>query len=123
MRDPRVDGYFDGLDPAQAAVARALRQLVTAAAPQAVETFKWSQPVYEQGGPLCWIKAHKGHVTLGFWRGMQLPSGAGIVEGSGQKMGHLKVRSVADIQPVRLKTLVREAVALNQQRGDPTRGG
>jgi hypothetical protein len=123
MHDPRVDDYLDRLDPTQAALAQALRQLVRAAAPRAVETFKWAQPVFEHGGPLCWIKAHKGHVTLGFWRGKQLPSGAGVIEGSGQKMGHIKVRSAAEIQPTRLKALIREAVALNVQLGDPTRSG
>ena len=78
--------------------------------------------MFEQNGPLCWIKAHKAHVTLGFWRGLQLPSGAGVIEGSGQKMGHLKLRSAADLQPALIRKLVREAVALNREHGDPTKG-
>lgn len=122
MSDHRVDEYIDKLGPAQRPLATALRELVTAAAPKAVETFKWAQPVFEQSGPICWIKAHKAHVTLGFWRGMQLPSGEGTIEGSGAKMGHIKVRAAADIKPALFKKLVREAVALNAEQGDPTKG-
>lgn len=118
----RVDDYIGNLEPSQRALATVLRELIRAAAPKASEAFKWSQPVFESNGPLCWIKAHKAHVTLGFWRGMQLPSGAGVIEGSGDKMGHIKVRAAADIQPALVRKLVREAVALNLARGDPTRG-
>lgn len=116
-----VDDYLATLNDEQRAIALALRTLVHAAAPGASEAIKWSQPVFEVGGPVCWIKAHKGHVTLGFWRGMQLPSGPGLIEGSGDKMGHVKLRTHADVKPALLKKLVREAVQLNRERGDPTR--
>jgi hypothetical protein len=116
-----VDDYLATLDDDQRAIAEALRALVRTAAPGASEAIKWSQPVFEAGGPMCWIKAHKGHVTLGFWRGMQLPSASGLIEGSGDKMGHIKLRSQADLKPAVLKRLVREAVQVNRERGDPTR--
>lgn len=121
MAAKSVDDYLATLNDEQRAIARALRTLVHAAAPGASEVIKWSQPVFEVGGPVCWIKAHKGHVTLGFWRGMQLPSGPGLIEGSGDKMGHVKLRTHADVKPAMLKKLVREAVQLNRERGDPTR--
>jgi hypothetical protein len=121
MTHNRVDDYLDSLAPLQRELAAALRQLVRTAAPQATEAFKWSQPVYEQNGPLCWIKAHKAHVSFGFWRGRQLPSADGVLEGTGVKMAHIKLRSADDLQPATLKKLVREAVALNAERGDPTR--
>ena len=52
---------------------------------------------------------------------MQLPSAPGLIEGRGDKMGHLKLRTLADLKPAVLKKLVREAVRLNRERGDPTR--
>jgi hypothetical protein len=54
-------------------------------------------------------------------RGMQLKGGKGVIEGSGSKMEHLKLRSPGDIKPALIKKLVREAVALNREMGDPTR--
>lgn len=117
----RVDDYLAGLPPAQREVADRLRQIVHAAAPQASEGFKWGRPVYEQNGPLCCFEAHELHVSFGFWRGAQLPSAAGVLDGQGETMAHIELQSLADIQPATLKKLVREAVELNAQRGDPTR--
>lgn len=119
--EERIEAYLSGLDAGQRGVVESLMALVRAASPQAALAFKWAQPVYELDGPVCWIKAHKAHVTLGFWRGQQLPSRAGVIEGSGEKMGHLKLRSVTDLRPALIRRLVREAVALNRERGDPTR--
>jgi hypothetical protein len=119
--EQRIDDYIAALAAPQRALAQTLRGLVESALPEAVPAFKWSQPVFEVNGPVCWIKAHKAHVTLGFWRGMQLPSREGAIEGSGEKMGHLKLRAASDIRPALVKKLLREAVALNRERGDPTK--
>ncbi len=121
MATKSVDSYVAQLSVEQRAIADALRALVMAAAPGATEAIKWSRPVFELGGPLCWIKAHRAHMTLGFWRGMQLASGKGAIEGSGAKMGHLKLRSLGDLKPALVEKLVREAIALNRELGDPTR--
>ncbi|URI07339.1 DUF1801 domain-containing protein [Aquincola tertiaricarbonis] len=121
MADKSIDDYLATLGVEQRAIAQALRALVRTAAPGAREVIKWSQPVFEIDGPMCWIKAHKGHVTLGFWRGMQLPSAQGLIEGTGEKMGHIKLRTQADLKPAELQKLVREAMQLNRERGDPTR--
>lgn len=121
MAAKSVDDYLATLNDEQRAIAQALRALVQTAAPGASEAIKWSQPVFEVDGPMCWIKAHKGHVTFGFWRGMQLPSAPGLIEGTGDKMGHIKLRIQSDVKPDLLKKLVREAVQLNRERGDPTR--
>ena len=116
MTDKRVDAYVAGLAPAQRALFVRLRELVRAAAPEADETFKWAEPVYELNGPFAWIKAHREHVTLGFWRGAELG-----LEGSGSKMGHVKVRRADDVDEARLNRLVKAAVKLNQTKGDPTK--
>ena len=116
-----VDDYLQALSDEQRSIAQTLRLLVLQAAPGTSESIKWSQPVFDCGGPMCWIKAHKAHVTFGFWRGMQLPSAPGVLQGGGEKMAHLKLSSPAQIQPALLKKLVREAARLNQERGDPTR--
>lgn len=121
MATKTVDSYVAQLSVDQRAIAEALRASVIAAAPGATEVIKWSQPVFELDGPFCWIKAHKAHVTLGFWRGMQLVAGTGAIEGSGSKMGHIKLRSLGDVKPALIHKLVREAVALNREMGDPTK--
>lgn len=120
-RRPSVDEYVASLAPEQRALVDALRTLVKSAARGAVETFKWSQPVYESNGPFAYIKAHRSHVTFGFWRGVELSGDSGLLVSSGSKMAHLKIRSLDEIPEAELRRLVREAVKLNAAKGDPTR--
>jgi hypothetical protein len=117
-----VAEYAAGLGDWRAEVVLALSDLVREAAPEAKESIKWAQPVYEQNGPFCYIKAFKNHVNFGFWRGVDLPDDAGILEGSGKKMRHVKLTGLEDIREDVFRDLVRAAVALNQSKGDPTKG-
>lgn len=116
-----VDDYLRGLRGWQAEVARDLRDHILAAGGIS-EALKWAQPVYESGGPVCWIKAHKAHVTFGFWRGASLRHIEPRLEGSGSKMGHIKLRAPGEISADAVRRLVEAAVKLNQRLGDPTRG-
>jgi hypothetical protein len=116
-----VDGYVAALAGWQAEVVSELRKIVRAAAPKATESIKWAQPVYDYNGPFVWIKAHKSHVNIGFWRGAQLTDPKGLLEGDGDRMRHLKIASPEDINRTALKSFVREAVKLNRTLGDPTK--
>jgi hypothetical protein len=116
-----VDEYVGGLGDWQAAVVTALRKLIRETAPDATESIKWAQPVYEVNGPLCYIRAFKNHVNFGFWRGADLSDPEGLLEGSGSKMAHLKLTSLKDVRMKPLQALIRAAVKLNRTEGDPTR--
>jgi hypothetical protein len=122
MAAKTVDEYIAGLDDWQGDVVSGLREIVLSAAPQAAEKIKWAQPVYEEKGPFSFIKAFKNHVNFGFWRGVQLPDPEGLLEGSGEKMRHIKVRGLEDIKREPFEAFVREAVKLNIELGDPTKG-
>ena len=120
MPKKSIDGYIDGLPPAQRRIVSALVDLVREAAPGSVGSIKWAQPVFEQNGPFCYIRAFKDHVNLGFWRGVDIPSGNGLLESGGKKMAHVKVRSEDQIKRELFQSWVREAVQLNLTKGDPT---
>ena len=117
-----VDDYVLSLSGWQAEAVDQLRKLVLDTAPNAEEAIKWSQPVYSENGPFCYIKAFKKHVNFGFWRGAQLDDPSGLLQSGGKKMGHVRIDSLEDIRPDVFKTLVRQAVELNRQHGDPSRG-
>lgn len=116
-----VDAYVAALPPEQRPIAKALRELVGAAAPGATESIKWAQPVFEDHGPFAYIKGSRGHVTFGFWRGVELDAGRGRLESAGSKMAHVKLNGVGDIRRSQLATLIKQAVKLNREKGDPTR--
>ncbi len=86
-----VDEYVRGLDGWQAGVMSAIRALIGDAAPNARESIKWAQPVYEESGPFCYVKAFKNHVNLGFWREVDLGDPEGVLEGTGDRMQHVKI--------------------------------
>lgn len=117
-----VDAYIGGLRGWQQLVARMLRQCVRRAAPDAKESIKWAQPVYEDNGPFAYFKAFGNTVNFGFWRGADMADPHKLLKGEGEKMRHITMRSPQDLQPQYLEELIREAVALNRSKGDPTKG-
>lgn len=117
-----VEGYVRGLPSPQATIVNRLRALVREAAPEAVETMKWAQPVFEANGPFAHIKAQGKSVNFGFWRGTLLNDPDDKLVGDGEKMRHLKISTLKDIRSDVIRALVRGAVLLNRHLGDPTRG-
>ncbi len=116
-----VEGYLSTLNGWRKDVVANLRRMIRKAAPESSESVKWSQPVYEHHGPFAWIKAHAKHVNLGFWRGVELPDPRKLLEGTGNKMRHIKLSSLKDATKKELLELVRVAAKLNEMKGNPTR--
>ena len=121
MADRTIDEYVKALPTKQRAIAMAIRRLVRAAAPQATESIKWGQPVFDDHGPFAYIKKASAHLTFGFWRGGELDAGRGILEGSGTRMAHLKITDVDHVDEKQLAALIKAAVSLNRAKGDPTK--
>lgn len=113
-----VDEYERRLSGWQKEVVGKLRALVKAAAPAAVESIKWGQPVYEANGPFCYLRAFSSSVNFGFWRGASLKDRR--LKSGGALMGHIKLTGPGDLDERAFSALVKQAVALNQAEGDPT---
>ena len=122
MAEKTVDGYIAGLADWQAEIVISLRKIILDAAPDAKELIKWAQPVYEKGGPLAYIKAFKNAVNFGFWRGVDLEDPKNLLQGSGEKMRHVKLTGLDQIQSQVFADFVKQALALNLEKGDPTKG-
>ncbi len=116
-----VDDYIAAIPAPLTAVAQALRAAVREGAPQATGTIKWGQPVYESGGPFAALKAHPRWVTLTFWRGAALSDPTGILGGDGDRMKHARFASIDEVRAAPVAELVRAAVALNAELGNPTK--
>ena len=113
-----VDEYVLSQEEWASEILTELRRIVRENAPDASESIKWAQPVYEDNGPFCFIKAHKKHVNFGFWRGVQLDDPRGYLQGTGEKMRHVKITSIDDMDREALGYLVKQAVELNREYGD-----
>ena len=114
-----VDAYNASLTGWQKDAATRLREVIRAAAPDATEAIKWGQPVYEDNGPVCYFKANSEHITFGFWRGTELDDLEWRLEGVGERMKHLSLRSADEVTEESLGGFVRQAVDLNRRLGNP----
>lgn len=121
MNEKTVDEYIAGLVPWQAEIVARIREIILNAAPDVKEMYKWGQPVYEKGGPLAYMKAFKHVVNFGFWRGVDIIDPTGLLEGDGDKMRHMQLKSIEQVKVDIFSDFVRQAVRLNQEKGDPTK--
>lgn len=110
-----TEAWMTDLEPDLRQIAEELRRVVRDAGPELGESIKWGNPVYERKGLVCYLAATKGYVSLGFFNGAALNDPQGIMEGTGKKMRHVKVRDINDISGHQLATWVREAVRLNEK--------
>ena len=120
-----LEDYLQGVDPSQVPVAAALCKVIREGAPDASESIKWAQPVWEVNGPVCSVKAFRNYTNVNFWRGAELAERADpdkLLRGQGGQMRHVRVATVDEIRADSLQRLVSSAIELNQRFGNPTRG-
>ncbi len=70
-------------------------------------------PWYRGKDYVCSIAAYSDHTNLYFYHGTSLRDPAGLLEGTGKNMRHVKVRSVSEAKVRGLKALLREALELD----------
>ena len=81
-------------------IAERLRALIIDIYPEVVEVPWPKQKIIGYGvGPkkmsehFCYIGAYRAHVNLGFYYGAELPDPQGLLEGTGKKLRHIKVKN------------------------------
>lgn len=100
-----------------------IHALIIEVEPKTMASIKWAQPVWETPeGPVIFFRGAAKHVTLGFWRGAELTDPTNRLEGEGDRMKHLKMRSEQEFDPAFIRDLVGQAIRLNAIKGDPTKG-
>ena len=122
MAEKTVDSYIANLNDWQADIVTEIRQIILETVPDADESIKWAQPVYEVNGPFAYIKAFKNSVNFGFWRGVDLEDPDGLLQGSGEKMRHFKLTNREQVNKPIFSNYIQQAVKLNLTKGDPTKG-
>lgn len=110
-----VDSYVAKLPSPQKEIAQALCRIIREAAPQASEAIKWGQPTYELAGMLCYFVATKDRVRFGFFaKVIQRDDAESLPEGVDEGLRHVKLRSMAEVNPELFKKWVKRAVKLNR---------
>lgn len=122
MSDPDTHGTFaDILGVAGVSlrpICEALRALIAAEHPGVAEVVWLRQRIASFGvGPkkmtqhYAYIAPQSVHVNLGFYRGTSLADPAGLLEGTGKALRHVKLRTLADAERPAVVALLRQAIA------------
>ncbi|MDB5341830.1 MAG: hypothetical protein JWP89_207 [Schlesneria sp.] len=114
------DAYVAALMGWQKTLVEILRRH-TLAAGELEEKIKWGHLVYFSNGPVLLIRAEESRVLFGFWRGKRLQDLDERLKPSGKyEMANIVLVESDKISPARVKKLVKAAIKLNHEFGDPT---
>ena len=100
--------------------ARALRGVLAAAFPEAVEQVDFGNKLLAVGKSMAMrdltfaIIPHSAHVNLQLADGVELADPNGLIEGTGKRIRHVKVRSVEAAAAPTLRAIVDAQVALRR---------
>lgn len=116
-RDPRIDAYARSVEgPLGETIAR-LTALVRRTVPAHDEVVVHGAPQFCIGGmPFCYVVGYSKHVNLGFCDGAALPDPAGLLEGTGKTMRHVKVRPDGETPLAALSQLIASAARRVRER-------
>jgi hypothetical protein len=121
MADAKLGSFDDLLEITAEAVrpiARRLREVILALDTDVVEVVRLGDRAATYGvGPkkmsegYTYILPHAKWVNLGFYQGAFLPDPAGLVEGTGARMRHVKIRSIEGAERAEVTSLIEQALA------------
>lgn len=112
-----VEEFLSTYPPTIRELALKARALVLAVMPDTLEMVDLPAKMIAYGtsatyaGMICTIMPYQNHVNLGFARGALLPDPAGLLEGTGKKARHVKLRKVEDINNPAVRQLLEAAKA------------
>jgi hypothetical protein len=111
-----IDAYLQTKNPALKKLANELRRVVRKTAPESREAVNaWGVPTFDFHGPFCILMVGKNHVTFGFTRGTSLSDPAGLLEGTGKNLRHVKLRTAEQLRDGNLRRLILEAAVMNRE--------
>lgn len=122
MTNSDTHGRFDDIvalaKPALRPVCASLRGQIASMHPGFVEVVWPKQIIASFGvGPkkmsehYAYVAVQGAHVNLGFYHGTSLTDPEGLLEGTGNELGHVKLRDVSSARSDAIAFLLRQAIA------------
>lgn len=114
---PEIDRWFDARTPGLAAIARHWFRAMRACGDDVTELLHDGHPTACVGNAAFgYVNVFKAHVNIGFFHGASLADPAGVLQGTGKFMRHVKAMPGALPDESALRALVHEAYADIQRR-------
>jgi len=122
--DPAIQAFFDERPPELVAIARHWFAQMRGCGPDVRELFHdgWAVVLVDDA-PFAYVGVFKGHVNVGFFHGASLRDPAGLLEGEGRFMRHVKLRPKSAVAASALDALITAAYRDIQVRLKAGRNG
>ena len=111
-RDSAITVWFEQRTDELGSIARHWFEKMRACGDDVLELLHDGHPtVLVQDAPFAYVNAFKAHVNVGFFRGAELDDPAGLLEGSGRFMRHVKLRPQQEVDSTALERLIDASCA------------
>lgn len=121
-RDPRVEAWFSEPHDELRRMARSWFEHMRGAGADVRELINDGHPIAcVEDAAFGYVDAFRAHVNVGFFHGASLEDRAGLLEGSGKRMRHVKLRWGEPVDSAALTALIAAAyqdIRLRLKRGD-----
>ena len=118
-RDPAIDVWLSEQPAALGSIARKWFGRMRACGRDVRELLHDGCPVAcVEDAPFAYVNVFKAHASIGFFYGAELADPARLLEGSGKRMRHVKVKRGADVNAGALTDLIAAAHADIKKRLD-----
>lgn len=108
-RHPEVAAWLAGDDPLRQ-LAAAWFERLRASGPDVRELLHDGHPTAcVEDAAFAYVDAFAAHASIGFYEGASLPGPAGLLEGSGKRMRHVKLRWARPVDAAALVALITAA--------------
>jgi hypothetical protein len=119
-RDPRIEAWFSGVTDPYRLMARTWFKQMRDCGADVRELLHDGCPIACVGdAPFGYVNAFKAHASVGFYYGAALPDPAGLLEGNGKRMRHVKLRAGKELGAEALSALIAAAYRHIRQRTGP----
>jgi hypothetical protein len=109
-RDPGVDAWFSKADDALRLVAQPWFEQMRDCGADVRELLQDGHPTACVGdAAFGYVNAFSAHVNVGFFHGAALDDPAGLLEGAGKRMRHVKLRWAQQVKAAALSELIGAA--------------
>lgn len=110
--DPAVNAWFDARPGELGAIARRWFDVMRGSGDDVRELLHDYHPTACAGeAAFGYVNVFTSHVNVGFFQGTELADPAGLLEGTGKYMRHVKLRPGVDIDQEALRRLIESAYA------------
>jgi hypothetical protein len=109
-RDPAIDAWFTDRPDELRSIARAWFARMRECGEDVRELMHDGCPVAcVADAPFGYVNAFRSHVNVGFFHGATLADPAGLLEGNGKRMRHVKLKPGSQVSAAALRDLIGSA--------------